>query len=182
MWLLTRLAGAAAVLEGNFAEFGVYRAGCAFMVLALTPPKPDRTMYLFDTYAGIPDEHLAEGERERGLGGALANTSVGYVERRLDRFRGSFEICAGDVFDTVPEVETGPLAFAHVDMNTEAPTRHVLGYAYERLVPGGVLVFDDYGYGGDDTLEERAAIEGFFAEVPESVIALPTGQGFFMKR
>src|SRR5256885_8348264 len=51
MWLLTRLAREASGLEGNFAEFGVYRAGCAFMVLSVTPEVKGRTMYLFDTFA-----------------------------------------------------------------------------------------------------------------------------------
>jgi O-methyltransferase len=182
MWLLTRLAREAASLEGNFAEFGVYRAGCAFMVLSLTPSEPRRTMYLFDTFAGIPDTHLAEDERERGLAGRFPDTSVEYVEGRLERFRGRFEICTGDVFDTVPETETGPLAFVHIDMNTGAPTRHVLAYAYERLVRGGTVVFDDYGYGNEDTIEERTVIDKFLAERPEEAIALPTGQGYFRKR
>jgi O-methyltransferase len=181
MWLLTRLAREAASLKGNFAEFGVYRAGCAFMILSLTPGDV-RTMYLFDTFAGIPGGHLEEEERERGLAGHFSDTSVEYVEGRLERFRGRFEICAGDVFDTVPATETGPLAFVHIDMNTGAPTRHVLGYTYERLVPGGSVVFDDYGYGNEDSVQERVVIDEFLAERPEEPIALPTGQGFFRKR
>jgi O-methyltransferase len=182
MWLLTRLAREAAGLEGNFAEFGVYRAGCAFMVLSLTPEVPGRTMYLFDTFAGIPDTHLEEEERERGLAGLFPDTSVEYVQGRLQRFAGRFETVAGDVFDTVPATDTGPLAFAHIDMNTGAPTKHVLAYAYERLVPGGLVVFDDYGYGNADTIEERAVIDGYLADKPEEAIALPTGQGFFRRR
>jgi hypothetical protein len=182
MWLLTRLAREAASLEGNFAEFGVYRAGCAFMILSLTPSEPQRTMYLFDTFAGIPEDHLAEEERERGLAGRFPDTSVEYVQGRLERFRGRFETVAGDVFDTVPGTETGPLAFVHIDLNTGAPTRHVLGYAYERMVAGGTIAFDDYGYGNEDTIEERAVIDEFLAERPEEAIALPTGQGYFHKR
>jgi O-methyltransferase len=182
MWLLTRLAREASGLEGNFAEFGVYRAGCAFMVLSLTPEVGERTMYLFDTFAGIPDTHLDEDERERGLAGLFPDTSVEYVEGRLERFRGRFETVPGDVFETVPATETGPLAFVHIDMNTGAPTEHALAYAYERLIPGGLAVFDDYGYGNADTIEERAVIDGFLSERPEEAIALPTGQGFFRKR
>lgn len=181
MWMLTRLARQASLRQGNFAEFGVYRAGCAFMVLALTPPARDRIMYLFDTYAGIPEAHLAQRERRRGLGGLLANTSVELVEQRLLRFDGRYAVCAGDVFETLPATETGPLAFAHVDLNTAAATRHVLEYSYARLVPGAAIVFDDYGYGDDDTLDERAEIDAFFGDKPESVIALPTGQAFVIK-
>jgi len=182
MWLLTRLARHCERLVGNFAEFGVYRGGCAFMVLATTEPDPQRKLYLFDTFAGIPVAHLGENERSLGLGGRHADTSVPYVEQRLANWRGRFEICAGDVFETLPGLETGRLAFAHVDLNTSAPTRHVLDYVYERLVTGGIIVFDDYGYGWEACVEERRAIDAFFTDKPESVVALPTGQGFVIKQ
>jgi Macrocin-O-methyltransferase (TylF) len=182
MWLLTRFARQCEHLSGNFAEFGVYRGGCAFMVLATTRPDPDRTLYLFDTFAGIPDIHLAERERSIGLAGLHADTSVQYVEQRLQRWRGRFEVRPGDVFETLTVAETGPLAFAHVDLNTSAPTRHVLEYVYPRLVPGAIVVFDDYGYGWQDCEDERIAIEAFCAGKAESVIALPTGQGCLIKQ
>jgi hypothetical protein len=182
MWLLTRLARQCVALDGNFAEFGVYRGGCAFMLLATTESLVERKLYLFDTFAGIPDAHLSDHERSLGLGGRLADTSAGYVARRLERWSGRFEMCPGDVFDTVPAFETGPLALAHVDMNTSAPTVHVLNYAYTRLVRGAIIVFDDYGYGWEDSQDERAAIDTFFADKPEQVVALPTGQGFVIKQ
>lgn len=182
MWLLTRLARQCARLPGNFAEFGVYRGGCAFMILATAGLAPERKLYLFDTFAGIPDVHLEDRERSLGLAGRHGDTSVRYVEQRLARWRDQIEICAGDVFETLPRVDTGPLAFAHVDLNTSAPTRWVLEAAYKRLVSGAIVVFDDYGYGWDDCADERAAIEEFFRGVPEAVVALPTGQGVVIKQ
>jgi hypothetical protein len=182
MWLLTRLARQCERLDGNFAEFGVYRGGCAFMMLATTAPSPPRKLYLFDTFAGIPETHLAERERSLGLAGRHADTSVRYVEQRLGRWPERFEICAGDVFETLPTIETGPLAFAHVDLNTSAPTQRVLEYLYPRLVTGAIIVFDDYGYGWEDCVDERRTIDGFFSDRPESVVALPTGQSFVIKQ
>jgi hypothetical protein len=182
MWLLTRLALQCDQLPGNHAEFGVYRAGCAFMLLATTAPRADRKLYLFDTFAGIPDAELSDNERSLGLSGSLSDTSAEYVARRLDRWRGRYEIVAGDVFETLRQFDTGRLAFVHIDVNSRAATRHVLEYSYERLVPHGVFLFDDYGYGWEESRELRTSVDDFFSSRAETVVALPTGQAFVTKQ
>ncbi|MGI8595392.1 MAG: class I SAM-dependent methyltransferase [Solirubrobacteraceae bacterium] len=130
--------------------------------------------WLFDTFSGIPFSNLTKGEESKSLGGKLTDTSAEYVDGLLSRWSGRYRICEGDLFDTLPSTETGSLAFVHVDLNASAPTRLALEYAHPRMVPGGVMLFDDYGRGYED---QRTAIEEFFAERPETVIALPTGQG-----
>ncbi len=180
LWLLTRYAAHARTLPGNFAEFGVYRGGCSRMVLGTIDLEPERRLYLFDTFSGTPDdEKLTPEEREEGMGGRHGDTSADYVARLLSRWDPIPVICQGDVFDTVPAVETGPLAFVHLDLNAAAPTKHVLEHVYDRLVPGGVIVFDDYGW--DDYVEQRRTIDAFLQPRPETIIALPTGQATLFK-
>jgi hypothetical protein len=175
MWLLTRYARAARGLPGNYAEFGVYRGGCSKMVLATADLEPARRLHLFDTFEGIPDSSLAESEREAKFAGRLSDTSAGYVERLLAPWDPIPRLWPGDVFETFPAADTGELAFVHIDLNAAAPTVHVLEHAYERLVPGAVVVFDDYGFPGYEV--QRAQIDGFLRDRREAVIALPTGQG-----
>lgn len=177
MWLLTRYARSVLHIPGNYAEFGTYRGGCAWMILS-TCDLTGRTLHLFDTFAGIPQSNLSDDEREHGMGGRLADTSADYVRGLLARWDPIPRLWPGDVFDTVP-ADIGSLAFAHIDLNAAAPTRHVLEDAYERLAPGGVVVFDDYGWAGYE--DQRATIEEFMASRPETLIALPTGQGMFTK-
>src|SRR5437867_10920946 len=76
LWILTRSAIHSAVLDGSFAEFGVFRGGCSFMVLSECRPHAGRSYYLFDTFSGIPHEKLGDYEKGGGLGGRLSNTSV----------------------------------------------------------------------------------------------------------
>lgn len=178
MWLLTRLARQCEGLAGDFAEFGVYRGGCAFMVLATTDCT-GRTLRLFDTFEGIPGDQLTDDEAAFGLAGRLADTSVTYVEQVLERWRGQFTLYPGDVFDTLAATDTGPLAFIHVDLNASAPTLRVLEYAYPRLVPGAIAVFDDYGQSGGG--DQRLVIDDFFESTPEEVIVLPTSQAIVIK-
>ena len=46
----------------------------------------------------------------------------------------------------IPEVESKKFAFVHVDVDLYQPTLDSLKFFYPRLLPGGVIVVDDYGY------------------------------------
>lgn len=179
MWLLTRWARYARGVPGSYAEFGTYRGGCAWMILSTADLAPDRRFFLFDTYAGIPDSRLTAAEREARFAGRLADTSAGYVRDLLAPWDPIPQIVAGDVFETMPATDTGPIAFAHIDLNAAAPTEHVLAHVYERLSPGGVVVFDDYGWAGYE--DQRARIDAFVAGRPEELVALPTGQAVLLR-
>lgn len=179
MWVLTRCALQTRKLPGSYAEFGTYRGGCAWMILSTADLDSTRRFHLFDTFTGIPTDNLTEGEHEAGFGGRLSDTSVDYVRHLLERWDPIPQLWPGDVFDTIPTVETGDLAFVHMDLNASAPTLHVLEHMYGRVVPGGVIVFDDYGGPGYE--QQRALVDGFMRERPEEIVALPTGQALLTK-
>jgi O-methyltransferase len=179
MWVLTRYARHARNLPGNYAEFGTYRGGCAWMVLSTADLEPTRRFHLFDTFSGIPDHELTEDERQAGFAGRLSDTSVDYVRGLLEPWEPIPELWPGDVFDTIPAATTGELAFIHLDLNAAAPTGHVLEHVFDRLVPGGIVVFDDYGWPGYE--EQRDVIEAFLRDRPEELVALPTGQAVLTK-
>ena len=179
MWILTSMARQARQLPGDFAEFGVWRAGCARMILGTVGLPAPRRYHLFDTFAGIPDSGLTEREREEGFAGRLRDTSVEYVRHRLEPWSEQLVFHVGDVLETLADAETGDLSLVHMDLNASEPTRVALEYAYRRLVPGGIIVFDDYGWGAVN--EQRDVIEEVCRPLPESVVALPSGQGVLVK-
>jgi hypothetical protein len=180
MWLLTSVARQVRDLAGDIAEFGVYRAGCARMILETVGLASGKRYHLFDTFAGIPDSELTERERAEGYAGRLTDTSVELVEQRLGPWRDSLVFHVGDVFDTIPKAETGRLSLVHMDLNASAPTRLALEHSYPRLVPGGTIVFDDYGW-NSTSFEQRDVIEEYCRPLPESLIALPSGQALLVK-
>jgi hypothetical protein len=178
-WILTQAARQACRLPGNFVEFGVYRGGYAFLVLSRAGLREDQRFYLFDTFAGIPGTRLTAHEASDGFANRWSDTSVEHVSRLLARWRTHLVFVEGDVFDTLPRTETGRIAFASLDLNASAPTARALNYLYPRLVRGAVLVMDDYGGSGYE--DQRAVIDPFFADKPEPVMALPTGQALVIK-
>jgi O-methyltransferase len=180
MWLLTSVALQARELSGDFAEFGVYRAGCARMILQTVGLPTGRRFHLFDTFAGIPDHELTDREHDEGYAGRLTDTSVELVEQRLARWRDRLVFHVGDVFETIPRVEIGELSLVHMDLNASAPTRVALEYSYPRLVSGGTIVFDDYGW-NPGSYEQRDVIDRFCRGLPENLIPLPSGQALLVK-
>jgi O-methyltransferase len=174
LWLMTALARRAAQGPGSFAEFGTYRGGCAQMLLATGSVPKDRTLHLFDTFAGIPASELTPRERDQGFEGRFEDSSAPYVEQLLDPWIDQVKLLVGDVFETLKSAQTGPLAFAHIDLNGASATIVALEYAYANRAPGATLLFDDYGW--PDYPEQRAAIDEFFADKPDVVLPLPTGQ------
>ena len=66
-----------------------------------------------------------------------------------------------------------------MDLNASAPTRVALEYAYERLVPGGIIVFDDYGHG--EVNDQRTVIDEVCSPLPENLIVLPSRQALLIR-
>jgi hypothetical protein len=179
MWVLTQAARQCSSLAGNFAEFGVYRGGCAFMILSLAALAPDQRYYLFDTFEGIPESNLTDAEKAAGFAGRLADTTTQHVADVLRPWTDQLAFIEGDVFETLNDLETGPLAFCHLDLNASAPTVRALEYVYPHLLPSAMVVMDDYTQFAYS--EQRKAIDGFLRDKPEIVLALPTGQGLLVK-
>ena len=88
-----------------------------------------------------------------------------------DRFVGwkkRIELCIGDVAETVPKfVKENPglrISLLHFDIDLYEPTRVGLEHLFPLVVPGGIVIFDEYGI-----LEwsgESKAVEEYFKDKP----------------
>ena len=86
------------------------------------------------------------------------------IEASLDfKQMGNVELVQGDILQTVdayvrkhPELR---IALLHIDTDVYHPSKKALDVFFDRVVPGGVVVFDDYGTVEGETL----AVDEFFA-------------------
>lgn len=156
-------------VEGDYAEFGVYR-GRTFVEAWRawkTHGAPPRRFFAFDSFEGLPD---AAGRFNTGdfSSGRQA------FEGRLRRAR----IPAADVhivegfFDaTLAKPELIPLekvAVAWVDCDLYSSTVPVLEYLTPRLAQGAIVVFDDwYCFQGDGDDGEARACREWLERNPE---------------
>lgn len=91
------------------------------------------TVFGFDSFAGLP-----EAWRPGFPGGVFASSTLpGFL-------------------DSHP----GPVSFAHIDCDLYSSTQTILGQLRDRIVPGTILVFDEYfNYPGWEVHEFRAFAE-----------------------
>jgi predicted O-methyltransferase YrrM len=126
---------AAKTPAGCFVEVGVYHGGTAWH-LAKTAELQGRTLYLYDTFTGIPYADRAAGDSH--LVGDFKDTSAAHV--RMD-------IPTALVIEGVfPEsaLDMEPVAFVHLDCDQYQSYRDALDYLLLRMVPGGMIWLDDY--------------------------------------
>lgn len=66
----------------------------------------------------------------------------------------------GDVEKTAAENVNGDIALLRLDTDTYYSTKAELEYLYPKLVPGGILIIDDYGH----ALGARRAVDEYFTD------------------
>jgi O-methyltransferase len=169
-------------VSGDLVECGVWRGGSVMLMAStlLARGCTDRTIWIYDTFAGMPapgDEDVQEmsgrraaeilGERVRSnedpfWGVACRARLEANLQRTgypVDRFR----VVEGDVLATLPAAAPAQVAILRLDTDWYRSTRHELEHLYPRLSPGGVLIVDDYGYWRG----ARKATDEYFASIGE---------------
>lgn len=157
-------------LKGNFAECGVYKGGTAF-IIANTLKNKNKQLHLFDTFAGMPD--MANKDQSSHKKGDFGDVSLNAVENILRRF--PFVVFhQGLIPKTFKAIKDEKFAFVHIDVDLYQTTKDCCSFFYNRMISGGVMIFDDYGFRYE--YPAKRAVDEFFKGKPESPISLRTGQ------
>lgn len=168
----------ASQLRGDFVECGVNRAFLSASVITYVNFKElsDRKFYLFDTYCGLVEEQVASTDRA-----AHRNYYDDTYEFVKDTFKDydNVIVVKGVVPDTLSTVEISQVAYLSIDMNCAQPERAALEYFWSKIVPGGLVILDDYGFSGHESQKDTA--DEFASKVGAKILSLPTGQGLLIK-
>ncbi|HZB35934.1 MAG TPA: TylF/MycF/NovP-related O-methyltransferase [Gaiellaceae bacterium] len=150
-------------LPGAIVECGVWKGGSMMAVAKtlLSLGKTDVDLFLFDTFEGMsePTEkdihwsgetaktQLAREEKEASLTWARATLDeVQQAMRSIPYPPSRIHFVKGRVEDTLPDQAPPQIALLRLDTDWYESTRHELVHLYPRVVPGGVLIVDDYGW------------------------------------
>jgi O-methyltransferase len=157
-YILTSLARYAVHLPGQFAECGVFNGGTALLQARILKNGDDKKLYLFDSFQGLPK--INEAKDRWFSEGDYATRSLEAVEELLGEFRDAIDIRCGWIPETFRGLESERYAFAHMDVDLYQSALDCCNYFYPRLVPGGVLLFDEYGFAA--ARGEKDAVDEFF--------------------
>jgi O-methyltransferase len=163
-------------LGGTMAEAGVFAGGTARLICEVKGDAPLRLFDVFETLqqaADDPGSSERSDEVRRHFG--VVHTPRAAVERLLAPYSG-VHLHAGVFPDSARGLEDERFSFVHVDLDLEQSTSDALEFFHPRLLPGGVLLGDDYHDPG-----VRRAFDGYFVSRPDTLIALQWGQVMIVK-
>jgi predicted O-methyltransferase YrrM len=166
-------------VTGAIVECGVWRGGSSMLsaLALLARGDASRTLWLYDTfegmvapgeldvtYDGVPAQALLETqERTANAVNDWCVASIEQVRANMDATgypRERVRLVKGKVEDTIPAQAPDTIAVLRLDTDWFESTWHELVHLYPRLVPGGVLIVDDYGWWRG----AREAVDRYFAE------------------
>ena len=178
-------------IEGDFVEAGVWRGGSS--VVAKLMLQGNRKYYLFDTFAGmtepsVDDARLGSGSSQdvmqKWVESSQDNVSS-WDFASLDEVKGNFKkfdalddsviFVVGDVRKTLhsPNLPAS-VSLLRLDTDFYDSTLVELEVMWPKLVPGGILILDDYGHWDG----ARKAVDHYFTTIGESsLLMIPIGGG-----
>lgn len=139
-------------LEGDVIECGVYRGGTTrLMGRRMRDMAPSKKLFACDSFEGFPQDRILDAD----LGPFRFRFKVrrkfrhaSDVPARLiayfDAYRINGYVVKGFFSDTLPELKLGKYCFMFIDCDIYESHLDCLSMLYGQLVPGGIVVFDDY--------------------------------------
>lgn len=150
-------------IPGHLIELGVYKAASLLRFATFRDSLENnysRKIIGFDTFGTFPSEKLKSKDDinfienfEKVGGNGLSLEEV----NKLFELKGfkNFDLVKGNIFDTLPSyLKKNPetrIALLSLDMDVKEPTDFALELLHERIVPGGLIVFDDYNDANGET-------------------------------
>jgi O-methyltransferase len=170
-------------LDGDFVDCGVHTGIFPRAVINYVDfGKSSKKYYLLDTFNGLDSKYSTAEELKR-------NTTMGYdkedpdtLYRQVqDTFRDfNVGIVRGAVPETLAKVDTDKVCYLCLDMNSTIPEIAALEFFWDKMVPGGMIILDDYGYANSQS-EQRKAHNDFARSRNVEILSLPTCQGLLIK-
>jgi len=130
--------------------------------------KVNKQFYLFDSWGTMPGSHPCEHYQE---------DIFNKVKKRFSKYE-NVNLIRGLVPDSLGQVQISKIACLSIDMNGSVAERSALELLYHKIVPGGIIYFDDYGWEYPDL---RITLNEFFADKPERLLHFPNGNSIVIK-
>lgn len=149
-------------LIGDTCEVGVYRGGTA-KVISNNIENCD--LFLFDTFEGMP-YYDPENDKDWDVG--TFNQTDYEMVSKLFELKENVKIFKG-IFpsDTSHHIEDRLFKFVHLDVDNYQPYKECLEFFYNRMVKGGIILFDDYDCGCCPGANK--AVDEFFSDKPDVI-------------
>lgn len=162
-------------IDGDIVECGV---GVGHSILSLLHNAiiegKDRRVWGLDSFEGFPEPTEEDKSRRNVKAGEWNNITPDLLRDILFRRcqlpdTGQLRLVPGFFENTLPHPEIGKIALLHLDVDLYQSYKTCLEALYDKVSPGGVILFDEYKQGDVQEVFPGAAkaIDEFFADKPE---------------
>ena len=172
-YILACAAFHAVQLDGDFVECGCYRGtGIKTIIDYLGGAAFPKTFWGYDLFDHDPGmEHHAMADH-----GPLLADAV----RARFRAYPNVKIIQGEIPGVLKE-SPQKIAYLHIDLNQATAEIASLDVLFERVVPAGIIILDDYEW-AMAYRRQKLTEDPWFEARGYRVIPIPTGQGLVIKR
>ena len=162
----------------HLVECGVCDGLTAYFAMSAVKDSGPFRAFLYDAWEGMKTERLLDSEQSAT--DSYSYLSLDNTQQNLAPFKGETVFVKGFIpesFNTSEKPST--VTWLHVDLNSALPTAAALQVLFDKVSPGGIILFDDYGWG--DYRDTKLAVDRFVDGQPGALLPLPTGQAMFFK-
>ena len=161
------------------AELGTYKGGSALVMHLAAPQLP---IHIFDTFEGMPDSNGAQEVHKAGDFNDTSFQTVSEFIRSNSPNPGNVFFHQG-FFPGTFHLQNTDFGVVHLDGDYYETTKAGIEVFYPRLVDGGYLFFDDYGWPNCPGVR-RAIYESLLLTNSNEVVETTTGTEWqaFIKR
>lgn len=169
-------------LPGQFVECGVYKGGYAMAIMDYLPfQDTGKTYYMFDTFEGLSETHMTQEELDAGLFDKYRGNYLPCLDEVRERFSDfPVRITPGTVPESLQSCDVDQVCYLSIDMNCVTPEIAAAEFFWDKLVPGAVILLDDYGFPGHEA--QKTAFDDFAASKQAPLLSLPTGQAVIFRK
>ena len=178
-WSALSAAKSTSSFTKNLVEMGTCDGLTAYFAMtAIKNLGLDFKCYMYDAWEAMKGDDLLESEKSKN--GMYSYLELDTTIRNLQDYSKATVFNKGYIPDSFStSINPSEIIWLHIDLNAAAPSRASLEYFYERMLPGGIFLFDDYA--SHDHVETKRVVDKFFHLKNVNLIQLPTGQAMVFK-
>lgn len=161
-------------LPGDTAECGAYRGASSWLICDQLK-ETGKTHFIFDSFEGLSTPSHVDGEYW-SKGDLCSGEEM--LKEHLSAFN-NVKVCKGWIPQSFNDAAERSFCFVHIDVDLYQPTLDSIKFFYPRVVEGGIILSDDYGF--NTCPGARMAFDEYMRDKPEKIVHVPTGQAFIIK-
>ena len=170
----------AMALDGDIVECACYRGTTARIIADYVDlAESDKGIWLYDLFEH--DKGMRHGPMPELRHGPMPEHSADLFVAVTARFADieNAHVIQGEVPAVLAKAAPEKVSHVHLDLNDTMAEIGALEFFFDRLVTGGTIIFDDYGWLG--YRPQKLAEDAWLAERGYNVLEMPTGQGLLIK-